>query len=59
LAARLLNLTAPTQPDTAIVTFKAMTERFLLEKEAAKKKTIKSDRQIIAELLVAFGQRRR
>jgi hypothetical protein len=23
LAARLLNLTAPTQPDTAIVTFKA------------------------------------
>jgi len=32
-----------------------MTERFLLEKEAAKKKTIKSDRQIIARLLVAFG----
>jgi hypothetical protein len=37
------------------VTFKAMTDRFLLEKEAAKKKTIKSDRQIIARLLVAFG----
>jgi integrase len=55
LAARLLNLTAPSQPDPAIVTFKTMTDRFLLEKEAAKKKTIKSDRQIIARLLVAFG----
>lgn len=32
-----------------------MTEHYLREKEAAKKKTIRSDRNIIARLLVAFG----
>jgi integrase len=42
-------------PPKSIVTFKAMTERFLLEKEAAKKKTIQSDKNIIARLLAAFG----
>ena len=32
-----------------------MTERFLKEKEAAKKKTVKADENIIARLLVHFG----
>jgi len=58
LAARLLNL-APENGGSAdpvsVVTFKAMTARYLLEKEAAKKKTIQSDRNIIARLLAAFG----
>src|SRR4030095_540716 len=39
----------------SVVTFKQMTERFLKEKEASKKKTIKSDRRIIARLLTTFG----
>jgi integrase len=43
---------APVPP---VVTFKQMTERYVREKEAAKKKTIKSDKNIIARLLVAFG----
>jgi integrase len=56
LAARLLEREVPAPPPAAsVVTFKAMTERYLKEKEAAKKKTIKSDKNIIARLLVAFG----
>jgi hypothetical protein len=42
-------------PVAPIVTFKAMTERYLREKKAAKKKTIRNDKNIIARLLVAFG----
>jgi integrase len=56
LAARLLEREVPAPPPAAsVVTFKAMTERYLKEKEAAKKKTIKSDKNIIARLLLAFG----
>jgi hypothetical protein len=56
LAARLLEREVPSPPPAAsVVTFAAMTDRYLREKEAAKKKTIKADKNIIAPLLVAFG----
>src|SRR5262245_40182026 len=56
LAARLLNLEPKPAPDPTLITFKQMTERYLREKEASKKKTIKSDRRIIKRLLTAFGE---
>jgi integrase len=56
LAARILERDVPAPPPVApAVTFKAMTERYLKEKEAAKKKTIRADKNIIARLLAAFG----
>jgi integrase len=55
MAARMLNISTPKADDVHVVTFKQMTERYLLEKEAAKKKNIKADKHIIARLLAAFG----
>jgi integrase len=55
MAARLLNVATPKAEDVHIVTFKGMTDHFLREKDAAKKKTIRSDRNIIKRLLAAFG----
>jgi hypothetical protein len=47
---------AETKPATPpVVTFKAMTERYLLEKEAAKKRTLEYDRYIINKLVAHFG----
>jgi len=59
LAARLLNpeqaggIGGSAGESPILVTFKAMTERYLLEK--ARKKTLQSDKNLIARLLVAFG----
>ena len=56
MAAALLDLTQPaTAPASPVVTFKAMTERYLKEKEAAKKKSIRADRAIVGKLLAFFG----
>jgi len=58
LAARLLNL-APqlggSAPPKSVVTFKAMTERYLKEKEASNKKALYNDRGAIAACLAFFG----
>jgi integrase len=57
LAARILDRHIPPAPAAApVVTFKAMTERYVREKEAAKKKNIRSDKHIIVRLLAAFGE---
>ena len=56
LAAALLDVaTGPSPSPMPVVTFKAMTERYLLEKEVAKKRTLEYDRYIIAKLVAAFG----
>jgi integrase len=56
MATRMLNIATPKVDDVHVVTFKQMTERYLLEKEAAKKKkNIKADKNIIKRLLAAFG----
>ena len=56
LTARLLNVATPKVEDVHIVTFKAMTERYLKEKEISRKRTIENDRKIITRLLAFFGE---
>jgi integrase len=56
LAARLLDRDVPpTPPAASVLTFKAMTERYLREKEAGRKKTIQTDREVLARFLDVFG----
>ena len=56
MAARLLNVAAPPQPDLAVITFEAMTERYLKEKEISRKRTVDNDRRIIKMLTAFFGE---
>jgi hypothetical protein len=57
LAARIVDRDVPPPlPPAPVVTFKQMTERYLREKEASKKKNLQSARHIIARLLTAFGE---
>jgi integrase len=56
LAARILDRDVPPTPPAApVITFKAMTERYLKEKEAGRKKTIQNDREALARFLEVFG----
>jgi integrase len=43
-------------PAAPVVTFKAMTERYLKEKEISRKRTVSNDRRIIKMLLAFFGE---
>jgi hypothetical protein len=59
LAARLLNLTPDNGRGVApgsVVTFKAMTERYLKEKEISRKRTLQQDKDTITRLLAFFGE---
>jgi integrase len=57
LAARLLDRDTPAPPPVApVVTFKAMTERYLAEKQASGKKTIQNDHEAITKFLAFFGE---
>jgi integrase len=55
LAARLLSKGSPAEPLHPVVTFKAMTERYLKEKEVGRKRTLEFDRYMIAKLVAHFG----
>jgi hypothetical protein len=56
LAARLLDRDVPPAPPAApVVTLQAMAERYVREKEAARKKTIQSDREALARFLALWG----
>jgi integrase len=58
LAARLLNvapLDSSTPEPSNVVTFRAMTERYLQVKEIGRKRTLEFDRWVIAKLLAHFG----
>src|SRR5206468_136741 len=55
LAARLLKTDSPAEAVFSAVTFKAMTERYLKEKEVGRKRTLWYDRLIIAKLVAHFG----
>jgi integrase len=56
LSAMLLEVDAPEKkPAPTGVTFKALTVRYLAEKQAAKKKTIRADRDTITKLVAYFG----
>src|SRR5438128_2356390 len=54
LAARLLELPRPTSPAPG-VTFGVMADKYLAEKQAEGKRSIRNDRQAIARLKVALG----
>jgi integrase len=57
LAARLLEREVPAPPPAAsVVTFTAMTERYLKEKEICRKRTLQQDKDTITRLLAFFGE---
>ena len=55
LAARILERDAPTPAPAVTISFKQATDRYLLEKEANRKRSIRADRDHVKRLLAFFG----
>jgi integrase len=55
LAARIVDRDAPAPVPVATITLKQATERYLLEKEANRKRSIRADRRYVKQLLSFFG----